>query len=60
MLISSCIAGAIIAACNPTASIAIDGPVGYAPQPAPNYAWNYAVYGQPIQNVRPVVIIRRA
>lgn len=55
-----CIAGAIIAACNPGATIAIDGPVAYAPQAAPNYAWSYAVYGVPIQNARPIVIVRRA
>jgi hypothetical protein len=59
-MIMPCIAGAIIAACNPTATIAIDGPVAYAPQVAPQYAWNYATYAQPIQTVRPLVILRRA
>lgn len=54
----SCIAGAIIAACSPTANIVIAGPLGYATQGgAP---WNYAIYAQPIQNRQPVLIIHRA
>jgi len=55
----SCIAGALLA-CGQSAAIHIPGPVAYAPQPAPQYAWNYATYAQPIQFVAPVVIIRRA
>jgi hypothetical protein len=55
----SCIVGALLA-CGQSAAMHIAGPVGYAPQPAPQYAWNYATYAQPIQFVPAVVIIRRA
>jgi hypothetical protein len=52
----SCIAGAIIAACNPTANIVIAGPVGYATQGGAGLYY----YALPIQFVPPVIIIRRA
>jgi hypothetical protein len=54
----SCIVGALLCGAH-SANMVIAGPVAYA-APTPNYAWNYAVYAQPIQNQPPVVIIRRA
>ena len=56
-MLLSCIAGAFIAACNPSANIVIAGAVGYAPPSGGGWVGYYAL---PTQFVAPVVIIRRA
>lgn len=52
----SCIAGAILAACSPSANIVIAGAVGYAPPAAAGLGY----YALPIQFVAPIAIIHRA
>jgi hypothetical protein len=57
MSLTSCIAGAILAACNPSANMVIAGAVAYAPPSGGGWVGYYAL---PSQFVPPVVIIRRA
>jgi hypothetical protein len=55
----SCIVGALLCGAH-SANMVIAGPLQHAPPVATNYAWNYAVYAQPIQTYQPVLIVRRA